>query len=163
MDPDLVDDQSPANGAMEMDRSNASENVLALPELPPEVLDIIVRYSGVRSMIKLAQVSESFYVTVQKWADERKHLKLGCFLRYMDEAPGQEQVLFLLRLFRNLEGLSIDRWKWWVGQSMIKWVCVLSPCSLTPCRSCNHNKGTIRSRYLQFCYRELHIGTLEEL
>mmetsp|Transcript_35079 Transcript_35079/g.139273 ORF Transcript_35079/g.139273 Transcript_35079/m.139273 type:complete len:393 (-) Transcript_35079:66-1244(-) len=58
------------------------------------------------------QVSESFYVTVQKWADERKHLKLGCFLRYMDEAPGQEQVLFLLRLFRNLEGLSIDRWKW---------------------------------------------------
>mmetsp|Transcript_35079 Transcript_35079/g.139275 ORF Transcript_35079/g.139275 Transcript_35079/m.139275 type:complete len:87 (-) Transcript_35079:1156-1416(-) len=59
MDPDLVDDQSPANGAMEMDRSNASENVLALPELPPEVLDIIVRYSGVRSMIKLAQVGDA--------------------------------------------------------------------------------------------------------
>lgn len=109
------------------------------------------------------QVSESFYVTVQKWADERKHLKLGCFLRYMNEAPGQEHVLFLLRLFRNLEGLSIDRWKWWVGQSMIKWVCVLSPYSLTPCRSCNNNKGTILSRHLQFCYRELHIGTLEEI
>eukprot|EP00189_Rhodosorus_marinus_P003691 CAMPEP_0113963586 /NCGR_PEP_ID=MMETSP0011_2-20120614/6599_1 /TAXON_ID=101924 /ORGANISM="Rhodosorus marinus" /LENGTH=281 /DNA_ID=CAMNT_0000975659 /DNA_START=459 /DNA_END=1306 /DNA_ORIENTATION=- /assembly_acc=CAM_ASM_000156 len=128
---------------MQMDRSDASENVLALPELPPEVLDIIVRHSGVRSMIKLAQVgdarhrskelssppfllygkfllglhspvveevSESFYVTVQKWAEFVKQLNLGCF--HMDDAPGQEQVLFVLRLFRNLEGLSIDRWKW---------------------------------------------------
>mmetsp|Transcript_35070 Transcript_35070/g.139255 ORF Transcript_35070/g.139255 Transcript_35070/m.139255 type:complete len:226 (-) Transcript_35070:174-851(-) len=56
------------------------------------------------------EVSESFYVTVQKWAEFVKQLNLGCF--HMDDAPGQEQVLFVLRLFRNLEGLSIDRWKW---------------------------------------------------
>ncbi|KAJ8904617.1 hypothetical protein NDN08_001135 [Rhodosorus marinus] len=112
METKFVDDRSPANGANHMDRSETSENVVVLPELPPEIMTIIVRYSGVGSMLNLAQVNESFRLTVQKWADERTQLRFGHFLRGMDETPSQELVLSVLRLFKNLVGLSFDYWKW---------------------------------------------------
>jgi len=112
METTVVEDRSPANGANRIDRSDASENVLVLPQLPPEIMDIIVRYSGVTSMVNLAQVSKAFRGTVKKWAGERKQLRFGYFLRGMDETPSPEIVLLILELFTNLEGLSFDYWKW---------------------------------------------------